>query len=67
MREQREPINRYNIGKLATEAYVKSLSPNNLKTSFAKTGIYPFNKNCMPAINISPYRIPNYLNEDTCI
>jgi hypothetical protein len=44
MREQREPINRYNIGKLATEEYVKSLSPNNLKTSFAKTGIYPFNK-----------------------
>ena len=50
MREQREPINRYNIGKLATEAYVKSLSPNNLKTSFAKTGIYPFNKNCVPAL-----------------
>ncbi|XP_052083703.1 uncharacterized protein LOC127721060 [Mytilus californianus] len=54
LREHREPINRYNIGKLATDAYVKALSPHNLKTSFEKTGIYPLEKNCVSAITLLP-------------
>lgn len=54
IREHREPINRYNICKLASDAYVKALSPNNLKISFVKTGIYPLNKNSVPAITLQP-------------
>ena len=70
MREQREPINRYNIGKLACDAYVKALSPHNLKVSFEKAGICPLNKKCISDITLLPsstFRTdnPDHQTEDT--
>ena len=49
MRENHCKITRYNIGELCTNAYVKALSPDNLKSSFRRTGIYPLNKAPYPS------------------
>ena len=51
-------ITRYNIGELGTNAYVKGLSPENLRSSFRQTGIYPLNK--------SPYPPQVYLPSTVC-
>lgn len=50
VRENHCKITRYNIGKLCTNAYVKGLSPENLWSSFRRTGIYPLNKSPYPPL-----------------
>ncbi|CAG2194274.1 unnamed protein product [Mytilus edulis] len=48
MRENHCKISRYNVGELCTNAYVKGLSPDNLKSSFKRSGIYPLDKSPYP-------------------
>jgi len=50
VRENHCKITRYNIGELGTNAYVKGLSPENLRSSFRRTGIYPLNKSPYPPL-----------------
>ena len=48
MRENHCKITKYNVGELCTNAYVKALSFDNLKASFRRTGIFPFDKSPYP-------------------
>ena len=48
LRENHCKITRYNIGELSTNAYVKGLSLENLRSSFRWAGIYPLNKSPYP-------------------
>ena len=58
LRENHCKITRYNIGELSTNAYVKGLSLENLRSSFRRAGIYPLNK--------SPYPPQVYLPSTVC-
>ncbi|XP_060575053.1 uncharacterized protein LOC132732593 [Ruditapes philippinarum] len=49
-----QSISRYNICALGSSAYLKALSPENLRSSFKKAGIYPFNPNIVDASNFKP-------------
>jgi hypothetical protein len=44
-------ITRYDMTKLICQAYITALTPQNILSSFKKTGIYPLNKNVINAIN----------------
>ena len=48
LRENHCKITIYNIGELSTNAYVKGLSLENLRSSFRRAGIYPLNKSPYP-------------------
>ncbi|CAG2227437.1 unnamed protein product [Mytilus edulis] len=48
MRENHCKITRYNVGELCTNAYVKGLSPDNLRSSFRRSGIYSLDKSPYP-------------------
>ncbi|CAC5424039.1 unnamed protein product [Mytilus coruscus] len=48
MRENHCKITRYNVGELCTNAYVKGLSPDNLMSSFRRSGICPLDKSPYP-------------------
>ena len=65
MRDNHCTINRYNIGELASHAYVKALSPENLKSSFRKTGIYPFNKSPYPPETFMPSTVFQQTSDKT--
>ena len=54
MRSTACTITRYNIGSLASKAYVKSLTPENLQAAFAKTGIFPMNKDAIDPLILAP-------------
>ncbi|KAH3692422.1 hypothetical protein DPMN_194262 [Dreissena polymorpha] len=50
-------ITRYNIGSLSSKAYNKAMTPENLISSFRKTGIYPLNPSVIPAVKTAPSKI----------
>ena len=55
MRENRgKSITRYNICELGCSAYIKAFSPENLRSSFRKAGIYPFNPDIVDPVNFKP-------------
>ena len=47
-------ITRYNVCQLACTAYTSGLSLNNLRSSFQKTGIFPFNKEQISDAQLAP-------------
>ncbi|XP_045213286.2 uncharacterized protein LOC123564072 [Mercenaria mercenaria] len=47
-------ITRYNVCQLACTAYTSALSPNNLRASFMKTGIFPFDCQQVSANQAAP-------------
>lgn len=47
IRQNSSVITRYNICELASKAYQKALSTENLQSSFKRAGIFPLNKNCI--------------------
>ena len=47
-------INRLNICQIACKAYSLALSPENLRASFRRAGIYPFNENAVPESKLTP-------------
>ena len=47
-------ITRYNVCQLACTAYTSALSVNNLRSSFQKTGIFPFNKDQISNVQLAP-------------
>lgn len=57
MRLTASTISRYNIGSLASKAYTKALSPENLQNSFRKTGIYPFDSSAIDGTILEPSRV----------
>lgn len=57
MRLTASTISRYNIGSLASKAYTKALSPENLQNAFRKTGIYPFDSSAIDGTILEPSRV----------
>lgn len=60
-----EVITRYHITRLISTAYMKAFTPENLTSSFRKTGIFPLNKNAVKTENFMPaenLRTPQTLN-----
>ena len=47
-------VTRYNICELGCSAYTKALCPENLRSSFRKAGIYPFNPDVVDPVNFKP-------------
>ena len=50
-------LNKYNIAKVASVAYVSALSPRNLTSSFMKTGVYPFNASSFDGSKLGPNKV----------
>ena len=50
-------ISKFVIGEIGSKAYSKGLSPENLRSSFRKTGIYPFNRSEYDASKILPAQV----------
>ncbi|MES9879448.1 MAG: helix-turn-helix domain-containing protein [Sedimenticola sp.] len=48
-----QQITRYRVGKLSSVAYLKALSPENLVSSFRKTGIHPL-ENTIDPVKVMP-------------
>ena len=59
-----ESITRYNICSLGCQAYLKALSPDNLQSSFRRSGIYPFNPNAVHPSNFKPAEVLE--QEESC-
>ena len=57
MRLTSSVITRYNVGELASRAYTKALSPENLQTAFQKTGIYPLNAAAIDPLTLAPAEV----------
>ncbi|XP_052223865.1 uncharacterized protein LOC127839515 [Dreissena polymorpha] len=47
-------ITRYNICSLACKAYTHALSPDNFKSAFQKSGIFPFNPTAVDSAHFKP-------------
>ena len=55
-------ITRYNVAELSSKAYEHALSPQNLKSGFKRTGIYPFDPSAVDPEKLLPataYERPN--------
>ena len=50
-------LNKYNIAKVASNAYVSALSQRNLTSSFQKAGIYPFDATRFDATKLGPNKV----------
>jgi hypothetical protein len=62
-------VTRYDICSLVCKVYEKSLSPDNLRSSFKKTGIRPLNPLVIDTSNTIPslvYTGKSILNDNTC-
>ncbi|KAJ8316180.1 hypothetical protein KUTeg_006194 [Tegillarca granosa] len=54
---QRNPginISKYQVAELTNKPYIRAMSPENLKSSFRKTEIYPFNNNIIDDSQVTP-------------
>ena len=59
-----QSITRYNICSIGCQAYVKALSPDNLQSSFRRSGIHPFDHN---AVHSSHFKLAEILEqEESC-
>ena len=47
-------ITKYNIAELTSRPYLKALSPDNLISTFLKTGIHPFNSHAITESQVAP-------------
>ena len=47
-------VTKYNVCSLACKAYIHALSPDNLKSSFRKAGIYPFYPSAVDSSQFAP-------------
>ena len=62
-------VTRYDICSLVCKVYEKSLSPDNLRSSLKKTGMYPLNPLVIDTSNTIPslvYTGKSILNDNTC-
>ena len=50
-------ITRYDIAQIASRAYSKGLSSDNLVSAFRKAGICPFDPNVVPAEKLAPSQV----------
>jgi hypothetical protein len=57
MRESSQPITRYNVCSIASRAYLKALSPENIQSGFRRAGIYPLNADAVPKEYMKPAEI----------
>ena len=57
MRLTSSVITRHNVGELASRAYTKALSPENLQTAFQKTGIYPLKAAAIDPLTLAPAEV----------
>lgn len=58
-------INRYNDASISSKAYNKGLTPDNLKISFRKTGIYPLERKQISKIRTVPSTFYEHVDDDT--
>lgn len=47
-------ITRYNICEIVCKVYSRTLRSENLQSGFSKTGIYPYNCDCIPRESMAP-------------
>ena len=59
-----QSITRYNICSIGCQAYVKALSPDNLQSSFRRSGIYPFDSNAVHPSHFKPAQVLE--QEESC-
>ena len=59
-----QSITRYNICSTGCQAYVKVLSPDNLQSSFRRSGIYPFDPNAVHPSHLKPAEVLE--QEESC-
>jgi hypothetical protein len=62
-------VTRYDICSLVCKVYEKSLNPDNLRSSFKKTGIRPLNPLVIDTSSTIPslvYTVKSILNDNTC-
>ena len=59
-----QSITRYNICSIGCQAYVKALSPDNLQSSFRRSGIYPFDPNAVHPSHFKPAQVLE--QEESC-
>lgn len=52
-------ITKFDVARLASKAYTKGLSIENLRSAFRKTGIYPLDSNAYDASKITPAQLLN--------
>ena len=64
MRDNHSTITRYNVCALASNAYTKAMTPENLQKAFSKTGIFPLNKSCIPPELLKPSEV--FIPESEC-
>lgn len=57
-------ITKFNIGQMLCSPYQKGLSPQNLTSSFKKSGIYPFNPKAVDTNELAPATIYHADNEN---
>ena len=60
-------LNKYNIAKVASNAYVSALSQKNLTSSFQKAGIYPFDATRFDATKLGPNKVWGQKNDITTV
>ena len=58
-------LNKYNIAKVASAAYVSALSQKNLTSSFMKIGVYPFNASSFDGSKLGPNKVWGQKNDTT--
>ena len=57
MRQTEATLTRYNVCEVACRVYSKALSPENAQSAFRRTGIYPLNKESIPAESLIPAEV----------
>ncbi|KAK3100399.1 hypothetical protein FSP39_019286 [Pinctada imbricata] len=50
-------ITRYNVGELASRAYTRAMSPENLQTAFKRTGIFPLDVAAIDPLTLTPAEV----------
>ncbi|XP_052261011.1 uncharacterized protein LOC127865157 [Dreissena polymorpha] len=65
MRQASAVITRYNVCEVASKAYMKSVSAENLTSSFRRAGIYPFNEDAVPSQCLIPAEVFQHTETET--
>lgn len=55
-------VTKHRFGAIFSKVWDKALTPANIKSGFAATGIYPFNKDAIPEIAFAPSTVTNQDN-----